>query len=57
MKLSDISTSSFDPKVWEEKGYQLPQFDLQAVRAKTAAEPTWIHFGAGLYDDTDKPTQ
>ena len=47
MKLSDISTSSFDSKIWEEKGYQLPQFDLQAVRAKTTAEPTWIHFGAG----------
>ena len=47
MKLSEISTSSFDPKVWEEKGYQLPKFDLQAVRDKTFREPTWLHFGAG----------
>ena len=47
MKLSEISTSSFDPRVWEEKGYQLPQFDLQAVREKTFREPTWLHFGAG----------
>lgn len=47
MKLSEISTSSFDPKVWEEKGYQLPKFDLQAVREKTFREPTWLHFGAG----------
>ena len=47
MKLSEISTSSFDPKIWEEKGYQLPKFDLQAVREKTFREPTWLHFGAG----------
>ena len=47
MKLSEISTSSFDSKVWEEKGYQLPKFDLQAVREKTFREPTWLHFGAG----------
>ena len=47
MKLSEISTGSFDPRTWVEKGYQLPQFDLQEVRSKTHAEPTWIHFGAG----------
>ena len=47
MKLSEISAKSFDPGVWEEKGYQLPRFDIAAVRAKTAAEPTWLHFGAG----------
>ena len=47
MKLSEISAKSFDPGVWEEKGYQLPRFDVAAVRAKTAAEPTWLHFGAG----------
>ena len=47
MKLSEISKCSFNPRDWETKGYQLPQFDLQAVREKTTAEPTWIHFGAG----------
>ena len=47
MKLSEISASSFDPSIWEEKGYQLPQFDVKAVREKTAAAPTWLHFGAG----------
>ena len=47
MKLSEISTSSFDARSWREKGYQLPGFDLNAVRAKTYDNPTWIHFGAG----------
>ncbi len=47
MKLSDIVTPGFDPKTWEDKGYKLPQFDLEAVRAKTHEQPTWIHFGAG----------
>lgn len=47
MKLSEINANSFDPKVWEEKGYQLPRFDVKAVREKTHKEPTWLHFGAG----------
>ena len=47
MKLTEISNHSFYPKAWEEKGYRLPKFDLQAVREKTHSEPTWIHFGAG----------
>ena len=45
MKLTDIK-AGIAPE-WAEKGYQLPKFDVEAVRAKTAAEPTWIHFGAG----------
>ncbi len=32
---------------WTAKGYQLPKYDIEAVRAKTLAEPMWIHFGAG----------
>ena len=32
---------------WEEKGYQLPQFDRGAAIAKTKENPFWIHFGAG----------
>ena len=47
MRLSEITQTNFDPRTWEEKGYQLPRFDLKAVREKTAQEPTWIHFGAG----------
>lgn len=45
MKLLDIK-NGIDPQ-WAEKGYQMPQFDIEAVRAKTYAEPTWVHFGAG----------
>lgn len=32
---------------WTSKGYKLPQYDIEAVKAKTLAEPMWIHFGAG----------
>lgn len=47
MKLSDIQAGTYNPQEWADKGYQLPKFDLEAVRAKTHKEPTWIHFGAG----------
>ncbi|MDO4483308.1 MAG: mannitol dehydrogenase family protein [Clostridia bacterium] len=30
-----------------EKGYILPKFDIEAVRAETAKAPQWVHFGAG----------
>ena len=33
--------------VWKEKGYIIPQFDIQAVSENTKKNPTWIHFGAG----------
>jgi len=46
MKLTDIRPG-FDPSLWEEKGYQLPQFDLDVVRKQTKEKPTWLHFGAG----------
>ncbi len=36
-----------DRKQWEEKGYQLPQFDREAVTAATKENPFWIHFGPG----------
>lgn len=32
---------------WLDKGYELPSFPLEQVRAATLAEPTWLHFGAG----------
>ena len=47
MKLKDILGGSFDAAQWERKGYRLPKFDIQAVREKTAKEPTWVHFGGG----------
>ena len=47
MKLNDIISGQFDAAEWEAKGYQLPKFDIQALREKTAKEPTWVHFGGG----------
>ncbi|MFI3213000.1 MAG: mannitol dehydrogenase family protein [Eubacteriales bacterium] len=32
---------------WEEKGYALPAFDIETVRANTKENPFWIHLGAG----------
>ena len=32
---------------WTSKGYILPDYDIDAVHAKTIANPEWIHFGAG----------
>ncbi len=32
---------------WEERGYTLPQHDVEAVNAATRKSPKWLHFGAG----------
>lgn len=32
---------------WEAAGVELPRFDPKEVAAKTAAQPEWVHFGAG----------
>ena len=47
MKLTDILSGQFNAAEWEQKGYLLPQFDIKAIREKTAKEPTWVHFGGG----------
>ena len=47
MKLKDIVSGHFDAAEWEAKGYELPKFDIVAVRQKTYSEPTWVHFGGG----------
>ena len=47
MRLNDIISGNFNAAEWEAKGYQLPKFDIKAVREKTAKEPTWVHFGGG----------
>ena len=47
MKLNDILSGQFDASEWEAKGYELPKFDIKAVREKTAKQPTWVHFGGG----------
>ncbi len=36
-----------DRKQWEEKGYNLPKFDREAVTTATKENPFWIHFGPG----------
>ena len=47
MKLTDILNGNYNPAEWESKGYRLPKFDIAAVKVKTFAEPTWVHFGGG----------
>ena len=47
MKLNDIFNGNYNAAEWEAKGYELPKFDIKAVREKTAKEPTWVHFGGG----------
>ena len=47
MKLTDILSGQFNAAAWEQKGYELPKFDIKAVREKTAKQPTWVHFGGG----------
>ena len=34
-------------EAWRNAGVELPQFDIAAVRALTATQPEWVHFGAG----------
>lgn len=36
-----------DRAQWEEKGYELPQYDINKMKAATREAPFWIHFGAG----------
>ena len=47
MKLTDLLCGKYDAAEWEAKGYQIPKFDIQAVRERTAKEPVWVHFGGG----------
>ncbi len=47
MKLKDILSGNLNTAAWEQMGYELPKFDVKAVREKTAKEPTWVHFGGG----------
>ena len=40
MKLIEMKSGNFP-------GYTTPQYDVEAMRERTLANPTWIHFGAG----------
>ena len=44
MKLSEEGIRTGN---WKEKGYGVPEYDREAVRARTIEQPFWIHFGAG----------
>lgn len=45
MKLSDLKNGI--SQEWKEKGYELPDFDVELVKKKTYEAPVWVHFGAG----------
>ena len=47
MKLLDILNDRYDKTEWERKGYELPRYDIKALRKKTFEHPTWVHFGGG----------
>ena len=47
MKLKDIVSGLLNATEWEAKGYELPKYNIDKVREKTAKEPTWVHFGGG----------
>lgn len=47
MKLTDILQPDFCAAEWHQKGYQLPQYDIAALRKRTHGAPTWVHFGGG----------
>lgn len=36
-----------DRAAWTDKGYSLPEFDIEEVKERTAKAPAWIHFGGG----------
>ncbi len=46
MKLS-LESIATQADAWAAAGVALPKFDIAAMRAQTAAAPTWVHFGAG----------
>jgi fructuronate reductase len=45
MKLGITDLKNKQP--WQDKGYQLPIFDINKVKQNTLKDPIWLHFGAG----------
>lgn len=45
MKLTDLT--KHDDAAFRAHGYQVPEYDREAMIRKTKEHPTWIHFGAG----------
>ncbi len=46
MKLTRRGTAE-NRAAWAEKGYALPDYDVDQMVRATAAAPEWVHFGAG----------
>ncbi|MCR5751750.1 MAG: mannitol dehydrogenase family protein [Kiritimatiellae bacterium] len=46
MKLN-LASLTENATEWKKIGVRLPAFDVAAVRAETAKNPEWVHFGAG----------
>lgn len=43
-----LTTSDIkDRSKWLNAGFTMPEFDVQELKKKTAAKPTWLHIGAG----------
>ena len=42
-----LSYESINSPIWQEKGYQLPKFNVAEVKQNTFKEPIWLHLGAG----------
>ncbi len=45
MKLTDLQKEISGD--WKAKGYELPEYDREAVKKNTKENPVWVHFGAG----------
>ena len=45
MKLNDATLKNRE--MWEARGYRLPEYDREAMKARAKTNPTWLHFGAG----------
>lgn len=43
IKINDIDVQ----KEFRDKGYMIPSYDREEVRARTKREPAWVHFGTG----------
>lgn len=46
MKLN-LESITKNPSAWTDANIELPVFDVAAMRARTEAEPEWVHFGPG----------
>ena len=36
-----------DAKAWQEKGIEVPTYDVSKIADNTKKHPVWVHFGVG----------